>query len=201
MSAAAPKRWIGPCNHCGREAELETRYDIGAHALCDRCATQLHTAHVVDLETVRASRGATGSPQSSSSPLGSSSHLSPNPFGHEGNEEPEVESLLRLHEAGEIEPVEERFPLVPATVSPFARVVFEDFARIRGLRLWAGDDRPVPYGREWVADRLKRHESAVRRALRELEAAGLIEFVGELPARRKGQRGTKTYLPGRGVAQ
>jgi hypothetical protein len=35
-------RWPGICHGCGREAELDTRYDHGAKALCDDCAEKPH---------------------------------------------------------------------------------------------------------------------------------------------------------------
>ena len=124
------------------------------------------------------------------------SPLSPLPSVHTGAGEAEVEQLRRLFAAGQIEPVRVDFPPVPADLSPVARAVLADFALIRGLRLWAGDVRPVPYGRMWVAARLETPASTVRRALRELEAAGLIEFAEELPGR-GGRRGTRCYLPGR----
>jgi Winged helix-turn-helix DNA-binding len=124
-----------------------------------------------------------------------SSVLSPESWGQTREEEPEIEQLLALHAAGAIEPVRIAFPAAPASLSTVARAVLDDFARIRGLRLAAGDDRPVPYGKAWVAARVGWSPRSVWRALRELEAAGLIRFVEELPLRGKGN-GTKTYLPG-----
>jgi hypothetical protein len=124
-----------------------------------------------------------------------SSVLSPESWGQPHDEGPEVEQLLALHAAGAIEPVRVAFPAAPASLSTVARAVLEDFARVRGLRLAAADHRPVPYGKAWVAARIGWSPRSVWRALRELEAAGLIEFVEELPTRGKGN-GTRTYLPG-----
>jgi hypothetical protein len=122
--------------------------------------------------------------------------LTPASCGHlydELDQMSEVEGLLLLHARGEIEPVQVEF--LPAIIAPVARVVLADFAVIYGLRLWAGDKRPVPYGSEWVARRIERSRATVRRGLHGLVATGVLTFAGELPARGKGN-GTRTYLPG-----
>jgi hypothetical protein len=110
-----------------------------------------------------------------------------------GDAEAEVEQLLRLHAVGEIQPVHVEF--LPAIIAPVARVVLADFAIVYGLRLWAGDKRPVPYGAAWVAQRIGRPQTTVWRGLQGLLATGVLTFAGELPARGKGN-GTKTCLPG-----
>jgi hypothetical protein len=115
-----------------------------------------------------------------------------NPVSTEDSEA-EIEQLLRLHAVGEIEPVPVGF--LPAIIAPVARVVLADFSIVYGLRLWAGDKRPVPYGAAWVAQRIGRPQTTVWRGIQGLVATGVLTFAGELPLRGKGN-GTKTYLPG-----
>jgi hypothetical protein len=180
---SAPARWPGHCPGCDREAEIETRYDLGARALCDDC-------------TARATSARYNSPPSSPKvvPLHPDA-WSLKPGSTDPDEGPEVDGLLGLAAAGEIEPVEVAFRQLPDDAPPVVRRVVEDFALVYGVRLWAGDRRPVAYGVEWVARRLGLPRTTVRRALRELVDGGILTFQGELEARDKGN-GTKTYLPG-----
>jgi HK97 family phage portal protein len=85
--------------------------------------------------------------------------------------------------------------LVPPTMklSPAAVRVAEFFQVVAGLRLWAGDDRPVPFGCDWVASRLDMSAMTVWRAREALVAAGVIQHAGALPGR--GKLGTDSYSP------
>jgi hypothetical protein len=107
--------------------------------------------------------------------------------------EAEVDNLLRLYREGKIQP--EPFELQAAILTPAARRVRDDFALIRGLRLWAGDARPVPYGREWVARRLGIAPVTVSRALDALVAAGVLKPDDPLPLRKGRRNGTHTFKP------
>jgi hypothetical protein len=178
MTAAAVPN---TCDRCG------TPYDDGVRAcLCLESDPPL-------------ARGATGSSAASSPRL----YLVPPPSsllpgcveGAEAVDLAEVEHLLRDHAAGRISPVEVALPALPAGSWPAAEAVREDFALVRGLRLWAGDDRPVPYACEWAAARLERHKTTVWRALGQLVGAGVLLQCGELPPRGGGY-GTRLYLPG-----
>jgi hypothetical protein len=85
-------------------------------------------------------------------------------------------------------------PALPANSTDAMRKVAEFFAKVRGLRLWAGDDRPVVFSHRFIATHTGLHFRTAGRALCRLKAAGVLEFAGEMPPR--GARGTHTYLPG-----
>lgn len=72
------------------------------------------------------------------------------------------------------------------------------FAKVYSLRLEGGDERPVPFACEWVANHLGMSRMTVWRALRILEAEGLIKKMDPLPGR--GKKGVDTYLPGDGAS-
>jgi hypothetical protein len=61
MSAAAiPFRWLGLCNGCRRERELETRQTHAMRALCDDCAAKPHRrppVAPVEVEAVATTNG------------------------------------------------------------------------------------------------------------------------------------------------
>jgi hypothetical protein len=107
--------------------------------------------------------------------------------------EAEVDNLLRLFREGKIQP--ERVELQAAILTPAARRVSDDYALIRGLRLWAGDTRPVPYGRDWVASRVDLAPVTVSRALDALVDARVLRPGDPLPARNGRRNGTHTFIP------
>jgi ParB-like chromosome segregation protein Spo0J len=115
-------------------------------------------------------------------------------------EEAELDVYLRQHAAGTLSPLVTplavELPDLPAGASAALRAVYEDFRLVRGIRLAACDDRPVPYGAAWVAARLDLGKLTVVRARQALVDAKVLTYEGELPARGKGN-GTRTYLPGK----
>jgi hypothetical protein len=117
-------------------------------------------------------------------------------------EEAELDVYLRQHKAGELSPLlaplEVVLPDLPAHASSAMRAVRDDFRVVRGIRLAACDERPVPYGAGWVAARLGVCKGTVVTVRKALVGAGVLRYMGDLDARGKGN-GTKTYLPGGGA--
>jgi hypothetical protein len=89
---------------------------------------------------------------------------------------------------------------LPERTSPDMRRLADDMVLLMGLRLAAGEDRPLPYSTRFAAERMgwrSNHRRANRAILRLCEA-GVIFCTGSLPPR--GQPyGTKTYAPPLGV--
>lgn len=110
--------------------------------------------------------------------------------------EPEVEHLLRMYRDGRLEPARVDLPPVPDELPESCHRVAEFYALVRGVRLWAGDDRPVPLACGWAAEKLGLGKITVWRARRTLVAAGVLAEGDPLPAR--GKRATETFEPGRG---
>ena len=108
--------------------------------------------------------------------------------------EAEFEGLLRLHGAGDIEPVPVALPPLGPTASPAAREIAEFVALVRGLRLAAGDERDVPLALRWVASKTGWPQQSVSRALSWLVANGVLVRGETLPAQKYG-RGTQCYRP------
>jgi hypothetical protein len=105
-----------------------------------------------------------------------------------------VEWLLQEYRAGRREP--EPVSLLNVSTLPCnAQTVAVFFATVHGLRLTmpALGARPVPFGCEWVGSHLGMSKATVWRALRMLEAAGVLKRVGSLPGRDK--LGVHLYLP------
>jgi hypothetical protein len=107
----------------------------------------------------------------------------------------ELYGLLSEHEAGELAPARVELGELPANASPDMRRVAEHMRLLMGLRLAAGEDRPLPYASRFAASQLgwKDYRRAAR-AIRKLREAGVIRDGGSLPVRGKGD-GTKTYAP------
>jgi hypothetical protein len=110
------------------------------------------------------------------------------------SEEPEVEGLLRAVVERRLVPVPVELPALPEWATPAMRDVAGFFELVRGVRIWAGDGRDVPFACGWVAEKLGRPKKTVHRALRQLEACGVLEKAGSLPGR--GKRGTQLWAPG-----
>jgi hypothetical protein len=110
---------------------------------------------------------------------------------------PEVEALLTACEKGTVKPLPVQLPPLPKSRSPAVRQVAGFFCKVYGLRLYAGDERWVPFACQWVADKLGIPKLTVWRALVALVEAGTLVRPPErsLPGR-GGRRGTDLYLPG-----
>lgn len=124
------------------------------------------------------------------------------PSADDGRPEAELDAYLRQYADGtlpeRLHPLAVCLPPLPSDAPPAMRAVYDDFRLVRGLLLALCDDRPVPYGAGWVAARVGLGKGTVSRARERLVREGILEFVGELPARAK-PNGTKTYLPGKGT--
>jgi hypothetical protein len=94
-----------------------------------------------------------------------------------------VEWLLAEFDAGRIEPVPVRLSL-PASASQPMMLTAEFFARVYGLRLWAGDRRPVLFTHRWVARKLGLPRLMVYDALKQLVADGVLVDGGKMPGSR-----------------
>jgi hypothetical protein len=108
-------------------------------------------------------------------------------------EEAEVDALLRLAAEGRLEPVSVELRL-PRDADPAMGVVAGFFVRVRGVRLWKGDRRSVPFASGWVARHLGLPKRTVHEALRRLAAAGVLVHVDTLPGG-GGKRGTWLWAP------
>jgi hypothetical protein len=102
--------------------------------------------------------------------------------------------LLNEYAASHIEPVlVELPPLTDGATRPM-RDMAAFFALVHGLRLWACDERPVPFACGWVASKLGLPKQTVWRVRGALVEAGVLVHAGMLPGR--GKRGTWSFLPG-----
>lgn len=113
------------------------------------------------------------------------------------DDSPEVEQLLELHKANRFEPVSVELPPLPDSATEPMREVADFFELVHGLRLYAGMDPEVPFASGWVADKIEHSKTTVYRALKDLEAAGVLRRAGKMPGR-DGKRGTHLWLPGGG---
>jgi hypothetical protein len=84
-------------------------------------------------------------------------------------------------------------PPLPEDATQDMRRVAEFYRLVRGLRLGAGDDRPVPFACGWVAGHLGIPKITVWRALQRLAACGVLVQSDTLPGR--GKRGTHVWEP------
>jgi len=192
MSAASNPRFSGHCHSCGAETEVQTRYETGARALCDSCAARVATAHVVDLDTVRASRGVSGSPQSSPSPQVVLDVVVD--VGTSTGDSEHFEALERDAVKFGAKPV--AIDLLDG-LSAVQRRVAEDLAYVLGVyEVHDGVGIPQPYSQRFGAKRLGVSHMTVGRALRELVAQGVLVDCGETEPHRHYPRGTRLYLPG-----
>lgn len=120
-----------------------------------------------------------------------------NPSFHRG----EMEELFELHSEGKIDdlPTVELPPLPDDATEPMRRVA-AFFQLVYALRTWADMPPEAPFAGDWVAAKLRIPPVTVWRALRRLEAAGVLKGAGSLPGR-NGRRGPKMYVVGETCVQ
>jgi len=111
-------------------------------------------------------------------------------------DEPEVESLLRMHAAGDLDPVPVILPPLPTPVTEPLLKVVELFKLVRGLRLAALDQREVLFSARWVAGKTGLPSATVWRVLKALEAAGTLVAGPSMPPLSGHKYGTASYAPG-----
>jgi hypothetical protein len=102
--------------------------------------------------------------------------------------------LLNEYAAGHIEPVLVELPPLPDRATPPMQDMAAFFALVRGLRLWACDERPLPFACGWVAAKLGLNKQTAWRVRHALVEAGVLVHGETLPGRDK--RGTWSFLPG-----
>jgi hypothetical protein len=128
----------------------------------------------------------------------------PSPIPSSPEDEAVVVWLLRAHRAGDLQPKSVKLPALPPSATPSMRTVAEFYRLVRGLRLLDDDERPVPFGCEWVGSHTGVSKVAVWKSLRELVACGVLKRAGKMPPRRgmrdPGKRPVHLYLPGDGGA-
>ena len=110
-----------------------------------------------------------------------------------GNE-PELYLLLADWREGRLDPEPVELGELPEDATADMRRVAEDMRLLMGLRLAAGEDRPLPYSTRFAAERMRWGENRKRaqRAIDRLCEASVIEYSGSLPP--SGQPyGTRTY--------
>jgi hypothetical protein len=204
-------RWVGFCHGCQRDdVEVEPRSDRHEKTLCDRCAEHrpvlLKTSPIYGNDTLTTPPR----PRPETLPLqGNETRTRTRTRDYQQvrrtREEPqaaetpaetaEVDELLSDYETGKIAPAPIRLRELPPGATAALEKVRADFMLVAGLRLAVDDPRPVPYGCEWVAERVKLSKPHVARILKELVALGVIRYVGNMPGRGKGGEGTRLYEP------
>lgn len=126
------------------------------------------------------------------------------PSIHRGNEhgsESEVDQLLRMVAAGQLDtPNATELPPLPDNATDTMRRVAEFFQLVHAVRGWAGMEPEVMFASTWVANNIGMPQPTVWRALRWLEAAGVLKAAGSLPGR-NGRRGPRLYVVGEGAAR
>lgn len=112
-----------------------------------------------------------------------------------GTDQPEIYLLLEEWKAGRLDPVAVRLGELPADATEDMRRVAEHLRLLLGLRLAAGEPRPLPYAVRWAAEQLGwgRNYRRASRALLRLQEAGVIVYADSMPARGAQYRGTKLY--------
>jgi hypothetical protein len=112
----------------------------------------------------------------------------------EPKQEPELYELLRDHDEGRLVPATVELGELPDGATADMRRVADHVRLLLGIRIAAGELRPLPYAARWAARELGWREDykRARRAIRMLVDTGVIRYVGELEPRGKGN-GTKTY--------
>lgn len=199
--------WVGRCTGCFREGiTVAPRPERGERVLCDRCAPASRTQPAPPSVPQPFSK-TNLVPRSSflvpdEPPCPTARQGSPCPIdGDEppcptssvdGDDEPEVEGLLKLYRAGRLRPVAVQLA-VPDQALPVERRVAQFFGLVHGLRLAAGDDRPVPFACRWVGAQLSLPRQTVSRTLHSLVDDGVLRKCPPLPGRQR--RGTATFLP------
>jgi hypothetical protein len=200
MSAVADNwRGEGNCFDCKHKVPVDTPQHHKVLLLCTDCATRRSTLKAVKTpprvepppplsETRNEERGTRDKDRAEGE-----ERLEVPVLREE--EEPEVEQLLKLHAKA---PLVSRplvsLPPLPEGSSDAMRRVADLYALVRGVREWAGDDRPVPFACGWVAEKTGLPKPTVHRALRLLVDAEVLDLVGAMPGR--GARGTHLYGPG-----
>jgi hypothetical protein len=107
-----------------------------------------------------------------------------------------VDWLLQEWRAGRVEPLPVRLP--NADLDAKAQAVADFYAVVRGLRLPVDHlPDPVLFGCGWVAGHLGMPKMTVWRALRTLEATGVLTRAESLYSGKGHQ--TDTYMPGDGA--
>ena len=194
---------LARCEHCGTTSREVCWSEPARESLCLSC----HTNETRGSETryeglgtrdkerqARREGEAEDSSLVSPSPLVSDGPLvSPSPLVSPQGAGSEVEELLALYKRGGVEPVVVELRPVQDGAPEVVRRVAVFFALIAGLRLAAGDDRPVPFACGWVGERLDVPKLTVWRTRKRLVQLGVLEHVGALPGR--GKRGTDLFVP------
>jgi len=113
---------------------------------------------------------------------------------------PELYALLEAHRLGQLHPVDVELGELPPYAGHVCRAIAEHMRFLMGLRLAAGDARPLPYARSMaVNEGLAKDLATASRAIGRLVRYGVVEYAGQLE-KRKSPRGdlldgTKTYAP------
>ena len=120
----------------------------------------------------------------------------PGPGG--SNEPTELALLVSEWQEGLRTPAEVTFGPMPARAGEIQRNVADHMRLLMGLRIAAGDERPLPYAASMpVKAGLAPDKGTASQAIRALVRMGVVEHVGELPRTRHGIDGTKLYgIPG-----
>jgi hypothetical protein len=124
----------------------------------------------------------------------------PRPTPPAKGEKAKMNRLLAQCAVGEIAPVAVGLRPLPANASEGVRKVAADFALVRGLRLRGENDWPVPFGRNWVAERLEMDSQSVGYILSKLVRWGVL-LPTEPMAPLGGRKGTACFLPAPGTLE
>lgn len=119
-----------------------------------------------------------------------------NPAPGGSNEPTELALLVGEWQDGRLTPAEITLGTMPTRAGDAQRAVADHMRLLMGLRLAAGDARPLPYAASMaVRAGLVPDKGTASAAIRALVRMKVIAHVGELPKTRPGIDGTKLYAP------
>ncbi len=193
---------VGQCGRCGAVAPVDLSEDRHTW-LCTRCLEHSAEVPVAD-EDAAPPRS---QPVSSEIAVPQSSVLAPclNPAPAAEDAEAatstaaeDVEHLLRLAEAGQLEPVPVELPPLPDHLAARTGVqaVVAFYKRVLGVRRAVCDERDVLFAGRWVAQHVDLPAASVYRVLGALTGAGVLIKTGSLEPLPGRRHGTDLYAPG-----
>jgi hypothetical protein len=116
------------------------------------------------------------------------------PSPSSGGTKPETRELYDDYLAHRLEPERVELGEMPSDATRPMVVIAEHMRVLMGLRLKAGEDRPLPYACSMAADIGIDDKAVAWRALRRLVKAGVVDYVGNMPPRGF-REGTRLYAP------
>lgn len=117
--------------------------------------------------------------------------------GPGGNPDAELWDLIAAYQRGELKPATVDVPAMPPGAGALMKAISADMQLLMGLRIAAGDDRPLPYAASMAVRRgLTDDKSAAAESLSRLVRRGVWQRGKSLAPRFRTFEGTRTYAPG-----